>query len=63
MLGHCAKSQQPMIVKTAFAVLLTGSLLGIAACGDADGTRAGRPPAQEVETTLDERRQRAARRS
>ena len=39
-------------IKTAFAVLLTGSLLGTAACGDADGDEGGTTTgAEEAGTT------------
>jgi hypothetical protein len=51
MLGHCAKSQQPMTVKTAFAVLLMVSLLGIAACSDDNADEGGRTASPDVETT------------
>jgi hypothetical protein len=51
MLGQCAKSQQPMIVKTAFAVLLMVSLLGIAACGDNDADEGGTTASPSVEAT------------
>ena len=54
MLGKCAKSQQPMIVKTAFAVLLMVSLLGGAACGDHDadeGATAATPVVEATSTT------------
>ena len=51
MLGHCAKSQQPMTVKTAFAVLLMVSLLGIAACSDDDADEGGTTASPDVETT------------
>src|SRR5215204_2083876 len=51
MLGHCANSQQPMIAKTAFAVLLMVSLLGIVACGDGHGNEGGTTASPDVETT------------
>jgi hypothetical protein len=51
MLGHCAKSQQSMMVKTAFAVLLMVSLLGIAACSDDDADEGGTTASPDVETT------------
>jgi hypothetical protein len=50
MLGHGAKGQRPMIVKTAaFAVLLMVSLLGIAACGDDDADEGGTTASRDVE--------------
>ena len=51
MLGHCSKSQQLMIVKTSFAVLLMVSLLGLAACGDDGADEGGTTPSLDVETT------------
>ena len=51
MLGHCAKSRQPMIVKTAFAVLLMVTLLGSAACGDDDADEGATTASRGVETT------------
>ena len=51
MLGHCSKSQQLMIVKTSFAVLLMISLLGLAACGDDGADEGGTTPSLDVETT------------
>jgi hypothetical protein len=53
MLGRCAKSQQPMIVKTAFAALLMVSLFGIAACGGGgdDADEGGTTASPDVETT------------
>ena len=51
MLGHGAKSQQPMIDKAAFAVLLMVSLLGIAACGDDDADEGGTTASRDVERT------------
>ena len=40
----------PMIVKTAFAILLIVSVLGIAACGDSDGDEDGTTAAESRTT-------------